>query len=91
MGKAKRWSPEESAHLAEAWTAVSEDHGAPKLKGTNQTKENFWLGVVAKFKTLALTVAAGTCHEQGMSLINGHWNDGVVRDTKKFNKCPLKV
>jgi hypothetical protein len=84
----------ESAALAEAWIAVSEDEGNPILKGTNQdSTSEFWESVVIKLQHLAPkhNFVKGTYHERAATAIQTHWTDKVSRDVKKFNKALLKV
>lgn len=91
MGRKKRWSPQESTHLAAAWMTTSEDTGSATVKGTNQDMKAFWLSAQANFKKLAPAVASGAHHKRGMGPIKGHWSNGISRDCKKFNKCLVKV
>ncbi|KAG7339652.1 hypothetical protein IV203_025303 [Nitzschia inconspicua] len=61
MGQGKRWSSEESAHLAEAWIHASEGVGEFKVKGTSQDGNEFWAKVLEEFGRKApANAASGT-------------------------------
>jgi hypothetical protein len=89
--KGKKWSPEESLHLAEAWIDTSEDVGSPEVKGTNQDSEEFWGSVFEAFKKKGPEVQSGVYGDRALTAIMNHWKDQVSRDVKKFNKALLKV
>ena len=91
MGKGKRWSGEESLHLAEAWVKTSEDTGEPEVKGTNQDNEEFWAKVIANFaEACPVTSPDGVYNDRTKTAIINHWKEKVSRDVKRFNKSLVK-
>ena len=92
MGKGKKWSSDESLHLAEAWMAKSEEAGAAQLRGTNQDSDEFWSGVKQIFATKSPTPNPdGIYHDRNWTAIRNQWRDQIARDVKKFNKSLMKV
>jgi sRNA-binding regulator protein Hfq len=91
MPKGKRWSPEESFDLAQAWINVSEDAGEVEVKGVNQDSDEFWSRVRANFKARGPTVQDGTYGDRAVTAIMNHWKDNISRECKRFNKSLLKV
>ena len=92
MGKAKTWTPEEHAALAQAWINASEDKDRSDVKGTNQDGVEFFAKVVENLKVLAPSdVCSGSYHNRGAPALMNHWRDKISREVKKFNKAILKV
>ncbi|KAG7373841.1 hypothetical protein IV203_012936 [Nitzschia inconspicua] len=98
MGQGKRWSSEESAHLAEAWIHASEGVGEFKVKGTSQDGNEFWGKVLEEFGRKAPANAApGTYLKrenkggETRPPIENHFREKIQRDCKKFNTSLRKV
>jgi hypothetical protein len=88
MPWSKKWTSLENEALARAWINVSEDHGMPKIKGTNQDQTEFW----NEIKEYApADKPKGTYNEQGHSALKVQWTDKVAWGVKKFNKSLLLV
>ena len=93
MGKAKTWTPEEHAALAQAWINASEDKDGKKVNGTNQDSATFFNKAFANMKPLAPPHEDlnGKYHNRGSSALQRHWKDDIAREVKKFNRALLKV
>lgn len=93
MGKAKTWTVDEHAALAQAWVNASEDAGGAKVHGTNQDSDQFYAKVIANFKDLAPKDQdiRGLYHNREASAIVNHWKNNIAREVKKFNKALLRV
>ena len=92
MGRGKVWTSEENLHLAEAWLEVSEDVGAPEVKGTNQDASEFWQRVENVFKAKAPSPnPSGQYNERAVSAIRNQWTEKVARKCRKFNGCLLRI
>ena len=79
MGRGKVWTSKENLHLAEAWLEVSEDVGAPEVKGTNQDASEFWQRVENVFKAKAPSPnPSGQYNERAVSAIRNQWTEKVA-------------
>ena len=91
MGKGRKWSPEESLHLAESYVDVSEDNGETHVRGTSQDAQVFWSRVYSKFAKRNPGNSPGQYGDRAMSAVSNHWKEKIKLDVRKFNICLRKV
>jgi hypothetical protein len=95
MGRAPKWKREEILALAQAWIDASEDHNPDgkehKIKGADQTCNDFWLKVMYNFELAAPADVEKNYHERKLDPVHHMWRDTIARDLCKFNKALVKV
>lgn len=87
MAKGRKWVPHEHMALAKAYIDVSEEMGAPVLKGTGQTVDAFWKAVKENLEKASFLVddIEGRYASRDVKALRQQFSVVVARNVKKFN------